>query len=168
MTGYGCRVRRPSPCADHSDDRSPPSPRPHEEYARAAPEVDTRRQEKHARESGTRAAVRCAPCPTTSSLPRSRSDCKGAHRSQRGSGPARSTTSSARQHLLGPGQAAPRAHRGRPALVGDPLGTARHRQDDDRAPGRGRHREGVRAAVGGHRGREGRARGRRARPCPHG
>ena len=70
------------------------------------------------------------------------------------------------EHLLGAGPAAAHADRGRPALVGRALGTAGHRQDDDRPPRRRRDREGVRAAVGGERRREGRARGRRARPAP--
>ena len=72
------------------------------------------------------------------------------------------------QHLLGPGKPLRVLDRGRPTLVGDPLGAAGNRQDHDRAPRCGRHREGVRAAVGGDRGCEGRAGGRRAGPCPHG
>ena len=51
------------------------------------------------------------------------------------------------QHLLGPGQVAAGAHRVGPAVVGHPLGPARHRQDDDRPARRGRERQGVRDAL---------------------
>ena len=44
------------------------------------------------------------------------------------------------EQLLGPGRPLRVAHRGRPALVGDPLGPAGHRQDDDRPPRRRRDR----------------------------
>ena len=67
-----------------------------------------------------------------------------------------------------PRPAAAGPHRGRPALVGGALGTARHRQDHHRPPRRRRDQQGVRAAVGGHRRGEGRARGRRAGPRPPG
>ena len=109
-------------------------------------------------------AVRCAPCPTTCSLPRSRSDCKDAAPLAARLRPRSLDDVVGQAAPARSGQAAPRAHRGRPALVGDPLGAARNRQDHDRAPGRGRHREGVRAVVGGDRRCEGRAGGRRAGP----
>ena len=57
------------------------------------------------------------------------------------------------------GQAAAGADRGRPPVVGDPLGTARHRQDDPRPGDRPQHVEGVRAALRRERDREGRPRG---------
>ena len=52
-------------------------------------------------------------------------------------------------HLLGAGRAAAGAHRGRPAVVGDPLGPAGHRQDHAGPPHRHGHGQGVRAALGG-------------------
>ena len=69
------------------------------------------------------------------------------------------------EHLLGRRAAAAGADRGRPAVVGHPLGTAGHGQDDAGPAHRPHHREGVRPAVGGERDGEGRPRGRRRRPA---
>ncbi len=68
--------------------------------------------------------------------------------------------------LLAPGPAAAGADRGGPALLGDPLGAAGHREDHDRPAHRRRDRQGVRADERGQRRGEGRPRGRRAGPEP--
>ena len=62
--------------------------------------------------------------------------------------------------------AAADAGRGRPAVVGDPLGAAGHREDHAGPGHRRPHQQGVRAAQRGERRREGRARRARAGPAP--
>ena len=88
---------------------------------------------------------------TGSALQRARRRSCPARRWPSGCGRGRSTSSSARSHLLGPGRPLRQAHRRRRAALADPLGPARHRQDDARAAARRCRRRGVRRLQRGAR-----------------
>ena len=105
------------------------------------------------------------PWPATCSAPPWRTGCRGARRWRPGCGPATSTRWWARSSCSGrdkPLRALIEADRLSSVVLWGPPGTGK---TTDR-PARGRRdAEGVRADVGGHRGREGRARGGRAGAC---
>ena len=112
-----------------------------------------------ARRDTAAAWIACSSPPTSPRAPHL-APCRPARRrSPRACARRRSTTSSARSHLLGEGTVAARRDRARPPALDGPLRAARLRQDDARADRRRRRRRRLRGA---ERGRGRARRGARA------